>query len=302
MAKERESSFAKHKRDSYSESEPKRKSKSKRKRSSSSDDGSPERKSPPKKSPKKNMSWSAQTTSDPDVTVHLRNADMFSRYRTRNPHIAISRPNTTTSNFLPSQLTEDDEVWLFEVPNDINVNDLAGQSFKLGSKSSTLQTENFAVECATEKYSDLKSETLICQDKNAQLVVKNITPVGRVILRKKIEDNTDVPLDSKDFTFRTKVPFPSNLKVRHPIHGANFEDSIDLDESTRGRLQQAQSATMHKLKKRVKQEPDADDYDGSASPLKKRKRHYTEIEDTIANTIKTENINDNEELAWISQI
>lgn len=303
MAKERKSSSTKHKRNS--DSEPERRKKS-RKRSSSSESSSSDQETPSKKSPKKSVPWSSQVNSDPDVTVHLRNADMFSKYRTRNPHINIDRPNSTTSNFLLNELTEDDEVWLFEVPNDINVNDLTGKNFKLGSKSSTIQTENFAVECITDKFNDEKSETLIYQNKKAQLVVKNITPVGRVVLRKKIEDSTDVQLDSCNLTFRTKVPFPANLKVRHPIHGADFKNSVNLDECVKDRLEQAQITSMHKLRKRVKQEPDVDGNEVSASPSKKRKRDDTENEDAVESkrvkTIKIEDLNDSEDLAWLSKI
>lgn len=252
------------------------------------------------KSPKKQVTWSPQKNVDPDVSVQLRNADMFSKYRVKNPHIQIDRPNSTTTNFTPNQLSEDDEIWFFEVPNDINVNDFVGQNFKLGSKSSTMQTENFAVECVTEKYNEPKTEVMICQNKNSQLVAKTFTPAGRVLMRKHIDDTPDVPLDTNAISCRTKVPYPAHLKARHPIHGANFESSIKIEDRIRRKLENAENCSTNKLKKRVKHEIEAGD-----SPLKRRKRNDTEHEDVLDSKnlfIKKENNNDNEELAWLSQI
>lgn len=285
-----------------------------RQSSSSSESSSDERASKITKSspPHRERNSLKKNSTDRDVTVLLRNSEMVAKYRNKNPHIAIEQ-SQTISNFTPDELSDSDEVWIVEIPNNINASNLIGQSFKLGSKSSTISTDCNEIECVTEKYNVPKAVSLVFQQKNSKLLVKNTTPIGRVVLRTKLCDSIEVPINLDDSKTITKVAFPTNLKVRHPLHGANFEQNINLDETIRNKLSKAHAASMHKSPRKVKQEKtveikiDADE-PKTSKKLKKRKLEI-EKEDDVAHEgykkpkreIKLEDKHDND-LDWITKI
>lgn len=257
---------------------------------------------------------------DNDLTVHLRNADMFAKYREKNPHIAFQK-SQTISNFTPDELSDNDEVWIFEVPNGIDPTTLVGQSVKLGSRRSALKlNDTDSYECVSEKYDEPKTVSLVCQKKNAQLAMKNTRPIGRVVLRQKLGASLEVPIDLDESKMNVKVPMPTNLKVRHPIHGANYEDSIILSETIKEKLAKAEAASLHRPSRKnrggkvltgdietIKIE------DPSAAPRKTKKRKLTAVDTdedgvlTVSKKVKREievKIEDatDADLDWIKQI
>lgn len=262
----------------------------------------------------------SENSEDDDLTVHLRNADMFAKYREMNPHIEFQK-SQTTSNFTPDELSDSDEVWIFEVPNDIDPTALVGQTVKLGSRRSALKlndVDNY--ECVSEKYDVPKTVSLVCQKKNSQLIVKNTRPVGRVVLRQKLAASFEVPIDSDESKVNAKVPMPKNLKVRHPILGVNYEDSIELSETIREKLAKAEAASLHRpaRKNRGNKAPAGDIEtikieEPAATPRKSKKRKLATVdsdEDALpasSKKVKRENevkVEDSAEtdLDWIKQL
>lgn len=262
----------------------------------------------------------SESFEDGDLTVHLRNADMFAKYREKNPHIAFKNPRTT-SNFTPDELSDSDEVWIFEMPNDINPTELIGQTVKLGSRRSALKLSDAGnFECVSEKYDEPKSVSLVCQKKNSQLTVKNTRPIGRVVLRQKLPASLDIQYDLDESKVNAKVPMPKNLKIRHPIHGVSYAKSIELSESIKEKLAKAELASLHRpSRKHVSAKSSAgnietikiEDVPATPRKSKKRKLDITESGDDavptaskkvkIENHINSEDAADND-LDWIKQI
>lgn len=257
---------------------------------------------------------------DNDLTVHLRNADMFAKYREKNPHIAFQK-SQTTSNFTPDELSDSDEVWVFEVPNGIDPTALVGQTVKLGSRRSALKLNDAdSYECVSEKYDEPKTVSLVCQKKNAQLAMKNTRPIGRVVLRQKLGASLEVPINLDESKVNVKVPMPTNLKVRHPIHGVNYEDSIALSETIKEKLAKAESASLHKPSRKNRGEKAlAGDIetikieDASVAARETKKRKLTALDSdeegvlTVSKKVKRESeikIEDatDADLDWIKQI
>lgn len=255
-------------------------------RSSSSDEAPAPVKSTHRSKKDKRSRKESGSHEDNDLTVHLRNADMFAKYREKNPHIAFQKPQTT-SNFTPDELSDSDEVWIFEVPNNIDPMGLVDQTVKLGSRRSALKLNDAAnYECVSEKYDAPKVVSLVCQKKNAQLAVKNVRPIGRVVVRQKLGASLDVPIDLDESNVNTKVPMPKNLKVRHPIHGINYEDSIELSETIKDKLAKAEAASKHRPSRKNKGDKAlAGDIetikieDPSSTPRKSKKRKLTAVDD-----------------------
>lgn len=265
--------------------------------------------SPKKHKSSKQKNESAKETQS-GISVRLHNAEMLSKYRNKNPHINIENPKYS-SNFSPSEINDDDDVWLFEVPNNVDVSELVGKSVKLGSKSCFIKTENNPIECVSERYDDPEQniKSLICQKSNSQLKIKNVRPVGRVMLRTNVTKTlAEAPIEFDERAFSKNVAYPANLKVRHPLHGFQFEDSVNLSATIKHRLSSAQQvSSMATTRSRIKQEPVDDRIKSEVSPKKSKKRKADTHDDSIViehkkskKTIKAENTND--DLAWISQL
>lgn len=296
----------------------------KKRKSSSSESGSSSESEkvivPQPKTPTPNKhNKSLENAGQSGITVKLQNAEMLAKYREKNPHLKIEKP-TKTSNFLPSEIDDDDEVWLFEVPNSVDVNELVGKSVKLGSKSCFIKTENTPIECISERYdaSEDNIQSIVFQGSNAQLTIKNVRPAGRIMLRTNIIKTLDEPVEFDESKYSKNVAFPEELKVRHPLHGFRFDERVNLSDEIRERLTKAQAESMSasaststitkkpKIKKeRIEIEETLTAAESNAKKTKKRKAD-TQDDSTVEpkklkKTVKTENANESD-LAWINQI
>ncbi|XP_055323665.1 uncharacterized protein LOC129578709 [Sitodiplosis mosellana] len=244
-----------------------------------------------------------------NVTVRLENADSLAKYRNKYPHIQIENPKTTT-NFAADEISDDDEIWLFDVPATIDVKKLIGKSIKLGSKKSTIKTDDDEIEYNSTKIDkDDYQNTLsvVFQNKDAQFSIKNIKPVGRVQFHQKIDD-TDEPVELTPSGRHPCTIFPENLKVRHPLLGHQFEDKIKLSKTIKEKLMEAKTVSEQESlpSVRAKQEKEENRTSSQISPKKSKKRKAESADDTVAQKklkedIKMENGHD-DDLAMIKQI
>lgn len=280
--------------------------------SSSSDESkisvvTPQRKT--SKTPDKSSSKSSTTPKN--LSVRFQNADMLTKYRNKNPHLKIENPRTT-SNCLANEIGDDDEIWLCEIPNAIDVDELVGKSIKLGSKKSLMKTQNGQIECASSKFdssNDVYQNTLsvVFQNNDSQLSVKNIKPVGRLTLYKKIDDSDDaielIPNGRHPCTV-----FPNNLAVRHPLLGRQFDEQIQISEAIKKKLAEAKVASQKSQSMvRVKREREESDNISHTTPRKTKKRKAEPSKEDAATPkklkkdIKIENGHD-DDLVRIKQI
>lgn len=182
----------------------------------------------PKPSPKKHSPIKSATKRKSDAAVRFRNTLIISEYREKNPHIRVQQLEEP-SQFNAEDLASDDEVWIFQAPASMDVSKLTGEQFKLGSRNSAIQAGNESVECVTEKFTDSKAMTMICPQRNSQLSLVSFVPEGRVRLRSAINNVDEEAINFDGFESKPKVPFPDNLKIRHPIHGANYKKQVKLE-------------------------------------------------------------------------
>lgn len=227
-----------------------------------------------------------------NLTVRFQNADMLTKYRNKNSHLKIENLRTT-SNCLADEISDDDEIWVCEVPNAIDVNELVGKSIKLGSKKSLIKAENGEIECASAKFdssNEVYQNTLsvVFQNNDSQLAVKNIKPVGRLTFYKKIDDTEDV----FDLTPSGRHPctiFPDNLAVRHPLLGRHFDEHIDVSEAIKKKLAEAKSASEQNHRTvRIKKEQKQSDNNVQESPRKSKKRQASETTEHSPKKVKKE--------------
>lgn len=249
-----------------------------------------------------------------DVTVRLQNTDMFSKYKNKNPHLVIEQPKTT-SNCLASEISDDDEIWLCEIPNVFDVNEMVGKTIKLGSKKCFVKTENGKIECASEKYESNEvyenSVSVAFQNEGSQFIMKNIKPTGRLTFRSRANDLVDNPLENAPQVKPHKCTiFPDNIIVRHPLHGHQFEDRINVNRSVQEKLKNAEEASMQKTTTvQVKKEKGIAEQPNEltvSKPKKSKKRKadaqsHSESEPAKKSKIEIKVEND-DDLSWIKSI
>lgn len=203
-----------------------------------------------------NASISNVSEKQSNIKVRLQNTDMLTKYRNKNEHIHIEHAKSIP-NFIESELSEEDEVWICEIPNSTDVNELIGKSVKLGHKRCSIKIEQAEMECVSSKFKDMPSvhdnvQSVVLQNKNSQLFMKNLKPVGRLTVHEKIaemEPSTDVGTTSR----HECTVFPDMLVVRHPIFGRYFEDKINVTDEIKRTLSDKPYQNVG-LKIQVKQE------------------------------------------------
>lgn len=246
-----------------------------------------------------------ESVSQANVTVRLENADMLTKYRHKNPHIKIIRPETTT-HFASDEISDDDEIWTCDVPDSIDMTKLVGKSIKLGSKKSIIETDDGTIEYSSSKYESndgiyQNTLSIVFQDNDSTLSIKNIKPVGRMSFYKKL-NHSDEPIQLHPTGRHECTLFPANLVLRHPLLGRNYEDKVNVNETIKSKLSEAQTAsTQSRIV--IKQEKEGTNIQPS---LKKRKKRKDESADNLIShkkpkeEIKTETEDD--DLDRIKQI
>lgn len=281
-----------------------KKSKKSKKLSSSSESSSSENEIQYKASPSKQN----KKNNTANIKVRLQNTDTFAMYRNKNQHLSIEQMEIP-SNFLPSEIDEDDDIWLCEIPNVVNVNELIGKTIKLGGSKTLTTSDGIHVECASEKYDDSNNvyqNTLSMAIKNSdsQFSMTNVKALGRLTFRQKLNEYAyNMNDDAAQISYKAGTTFPKDIHIRHPLHGHQFEKHIDLNEAIKQKLKDAQgkSSQKHtKLKLKKEKEINCTSVEAPNKKSKKRKAD-TNVEHSVeAKKIKTENVD--EDLAWIKQL
>lgn len=138
------------------------------------------------------------------------------------------------------EISGDDEVWLVQCPRSMDVSELLNNKIKLPGKTTIKNVETIAVE-----YQTPKTLTFGCKSKK-KYSLKNLNFDGSIVIREKLQ----TVKKEKDFHFPKpeRVPFPGNLKERHPLLGFNFGESIELPEKVLAKLKEARAANLQVAK------------------------------------------------------
>lgn len=221
-----------------------------------------------------NQSSSSETVAN--VNVRLQNTDMLTNYRNKNQHIQIESVKMA-SNFTVNDLSDDDEIWICEIPTSIDVNTLIGKSVKLGSKRSSIKTEQKEIECVStklEKTSRVYENVLsvVLPGKNSQLAMRNIKPIGRLTIHEKITD-TEADIELTPTNRHECTIFPDSLTVRHPLFGRNFASEINVNEKIRQKLSDVETNLGHVHIKQEKSHANSSNYQKVDKSLEKMQKN-----------------------------
>lgn len=296
----------------------------KRRRSPSSSSSGSDQNSPNESASEPPQSKRTKTTgetsrsaskSQPNTSVRLQNADMLSKYRNKNSNIAIANPKTK-SNFTATGISEDDDIWLCEIPNSVDVNKLLGKSLKLGSKKNIIKiSDDTQLDCVSSKWDKqndgvyANTVSVIFQGDDGKLSVKNLKPSGRMSMHTKIKDEQRETVELEPTVRHECTIFPESLRVRHPLFGNHFEDKVKISKRIAVKLAAATQATESTSSGdsngiQIKQEKD-DSSSTSGTPKKSSRASKSTDKTNAAKTDKSKTVRNggmDDDLARIKQI
>ncbi|XP_078052935.1 uncharacterized protein LOC144478679 [Augochlora pura] len=126
---------------------------------------------------------------------------------------------STDPTFNLDNLSDSEDIWIMEIPGTIDPKELKGQTLMFGEKSKLKIKE--------EKYYAVNHNSrsnITCVFNTgkvkSQYKTVNVKPMGTISIRRKLSGISKTkPMQIEN----TSVPFPENLKVRHPIFGVSYE-------------------------------------------------------------------------------
>lgn len=212
------------------------------------------------------------------------------------------------SNDIISTDASNCEIYLAQFPKSINPAVFVGESIDLSGGETKIKNEHGKYVLNFEKVKQDLS-MLLSSTKNGDSTVKTIKPSGIItayhVLKSK---NKSSRLNAEEDDFTAAVPYPNNLKVRHPIFGSDYKKRIKLNESVQKRLHEAvegfndgkkgnkRKSSMSEKQNDINNDPNDlinSLFDEHASKWKKKKSKETDGIDALANLFK-ENSRNNE--------
>ncbi|XP_076759433.1 uncharacterized protein LOC143428447 [Xylocopa sonorina] len=129
---------------------------------------------------------------------------------------------STDSSFSLDDLSDNEDVWIMDIPLTIDPKELEGQTLVFGEKS------KFKVKDG--RYCALNHEVkcnISCVLNTGKVKSKyktvNIKPKGTITVRRKLSNILKTtPMQIEDCS----VPFPKNLRIRHPLFGVSHEGNV----------------------------------------------------------------------------
>ncbi|KAL2715286.1 uncharacterized protein V1478_014984 [Vespula squamosa] len=126
---------------------------------------------------------------------------------------------SASSSFNFDDISDSEDIFIMDIPKTINPQELIGQTLILGDKSKFRVGEEKY--CAIKR--DLKHDITCVFGTgkiNPQYKAVNIKPAGSITIRRKL---SSVPKVKPILLENLGVPFPENLKTRHPLLGVISE-------------------------------------------------------------------------------
>ncbi|XP_055586323.1 uncharacterized protein LOC129738995 [Uranotaenia lowii] len=231
------------------------------------------------------------------------------KYLTKFPFVRSCKPRYAVDLDLTDP---DDEVWIVQCPSSIDAK-------KLLLKAS-LETDKLGETCSIKSAATNDSlEGLIVKNSNSKPITlmtgvdfKSFVPKGTIQVREALQTKQSIQLGlMKEETTSEDIPFPEDIKERHPLLGPDYRSMLKLSKPVRKALSWArQRSEQCYLREDVSSVAEPE----SPKKAKKRKLKIESnselvIDETLTSTrkkVKKETANDNngaqDDLSWLSNI
>ncbi|XP_017762051.1 PREDICTED: uncharacterized protein LOC108552153 [Eufriesea mexicana] len=129
---------------------------------------------------------------------------------------------TTDTTFSLDDLSDNEDIWIMDIPGTVDPKELKGQTLMFGEKSKFKIKE--------ERYCTVNHEvkcnvTCVLHTGKVKSRYKtvNMKPAGTITVRRKLSSISKTkPMQIENCS----VPFPKNLRIRHPLFGVSYEGNV----------------------------------------------------------------------------
>ncbi|KAI4488634.1 hypothetical protein M0802_011450 [Mischocyttarus mexicanus] len=128
----------------------------------------------------------------------------------------------TSSSFNFDDISDSEDIWILNIPKTVDTKELIGQTLELGDKSK--------LKVGEKKYCAIK-QSMQCgvtcvfstSETNSPYKAVNIKPAGSITIRRKL---STIPKGKPLLLENVGVPFPENLRTRHPLLGVSTKNKL----------------------------------------------------------------------------
>ncbi|XP_055699947.1 uncharacterized protein LOC129799764 [Phlebotomus papatasi] len=173
--------------------------------------------------------------------------------------------NTPTKKHPDMKVYSEEEVFILQCHNSIEPEKLLGEKIYLKGRT---QIEENGLEFSVEKIPEGPSRTvtLVSSQEKGHLTAETFPVVGKITISQLIEEPIITYNASQD---NAHEEFPTNLKVRHPLLGADFEKTVSENivvKQESPEIEVVQTSQRRSKRKRDREEPTS----SKKSPAKKK--------------------------------
>lgn len=196
------------------------------------------------------------------VHIPTRYEKSLATYLDKRPHIKVLSANRNPTALAKPKLSDDEEVWLVQCPKNVPIENLIDKTLKLNGRRHVLSDDitsksyEYYADKAVAVADDENDHfyTAICKsEQNDCHQAFSFRSAG--VIRFKEELAAADAGGIVDLVGPQRVPYPTELKVRHPLLGVHFADRTKLDKRVRRALQRAvQASAIAKAELVVKKE------------------------------------------------
>ncbi|XP_015187177.1 PREDICTED: uncharacterized protein LOC107072080 [Polistes dominula] len=167
------------------------------------------------------------------LTVTSSSSSSSSSSRPQNLEDLIKAENLTmetNSSFNIDDISDSEDIWILNIPKTVNTEELIGQTLTLGDKSKLKVGEKKY--CAVKQNMQHGVTCVFSTSKtNSLYKAVNIKPAGSITIRRKL---SSIPKGKPILLDKVGVPFPENLRTRHPLLGVTTENKFKRESKMVG--------------------------------------------------------------------
>ncbi|XP_017472201.1 PREDICTED: uncharacterized protein LOC108363367 [Rhagoletis zephyria] len=179
----------------------------------------------------------------------------------------------TTIGGFPGIDEVEDEVWFLQCPKGFDVeSELQGQKFKIPGRTNFNSCEAVAVE-----YAEPETRAFGYCNRKGRYSLRLLPVKGNILLRGRLKATEAVTLENAEAMCppQGRVPFPEMIKVRHPLHGHQFDKSIRVNKDIAERLKKADEISAKVLYDAIKNRNIIKNVNSGLSKMKQRPKAFT---------------------------
>lgn len=151
----------------------------------------------------------------------------------------------TKINFTLDDVDSDCEIYFAQIPKSVNPNLLLNKTLYNDEDTKIkLDGQKYLISMENKKQDPIM---LIANTKTENCNMKLLNIVGTIKAQQVVKSKKK--RHSSEIT-NNRVPYPENLKIRHPIFGSDYKNKIKLDKNIQIKLDEAVVAFNKKIKKK----------------------------------------------------